>query len=155
MALVQNKQPETRFNLAGPMGIQGISFLPKVVTFFKDAISGTSDNDFWVAPPGTFIAQAFIRAHTALDGSGTATLGTDGNPDALIDSTDFTPTTIGNSASNIGSATAVGAIGLYLKDGDTIRLAICGSPTVGALSGFLVYYEMGAMINRGKHFDID
>lgn len=157
MALVQNKQPETRFDLAGPMGIQGISFLPKVVTFFKDAITATGNDDFWVAPAGTFITQAFIRADLALDSTdATATLGTDGDADALIDATDFDPKTTGNSASNIGSATAAGAIGLYLKDGDTIRLALAGAaPAAGALSGFLVYYEMGAMITRGKHFDID
>lgn len=154
MALKQGRQPEIRFDLAGPMGLQGISFVPKVVTFQKEAISGTSDDDFWAAPAGCFVSQAFIRADTALDGSGTCTLGTDGNPDALIDATDFDPTTINNSASNIGSATAAGAVGLYLAAGDLVRLAIGGAPTVGAVSGCIVYFEMEAMIDRGVHFTL-
>ena len=154
MSLKQGHQPENRFDLAGPMGMQGISFAPKVVTFKKESISGTSNNDFWKAPTGVFIQACFVRADTALDGSGTVDIGTDGNPDALIDQTDFDPTTIGNSASNLGSSTAVGAIGLYLKDGDTMRLAVGGTPTVGAVSGCFVYYELDAMIARGVHFDM-
>lgn len=152
---VQKNQPEVRFDLAGPMGMQGVSFVPKVVTFRKDAISGTSNNDFWVAPAGVFISQAFIRADTELDGSGTVELGTDGNPDALIDTTTFDPSTAGNSATNIGSATAAAANGLYLHASDTIRLAIGGTPTQGEVSGFLVYYELTNMKLRPIHFDIE
>lgn len=154
MALVQNKQPSIRFDLAGPYGFQGVSFVPKVVTFRKDAISGTSNNDFWAAPAGTFIAQAVIVCDTALDGSGTATLGTDGNPDAFIDTTDFDASSAGNWATNIGSATASAANGLYLAAADNIRLAIGGTPTVGAVSGFIIYFEKAAMLNQGVHFDI-
>jgi len=154
MALVQNKQPSVRFDKRGPYSFEGISFVPKVITFKKDAISGTSNNDFWVAPAGTFITKACIRIETALDGSGVVTLGTDANPDALIDATDFDTSTIGNSASNVGSATAVGAIGLYLDAADTIRLAVTGAPTVGAVSGFIVYYELVDMLSQGIHFDI-
>lgn len=154
MALKQGRQPEIRFDLAGPMGLQGVSFVPKVVTFQKEAISGTSEEDFWAAPAGVFIAQAFIRADVALDGSGTVELGTDGNADALIDATDFDPTTLDNSASNIGSATAVGAIGLYLAAGDNIRLTVGGTPTVGAVSGCIIYFEMEAMVDRGVHFTL-
>lgn len=154
MALVQNKQPSIRFDLAGPYGFQGVSFVPKVVTFRKDAISGTSNNDFWAAPAGTFIAQAVMVCDTALDGSGTATLGTDGNPDAFIDTTDFDASSAGNWATNIGSATASAANGLYLAAADNIRLAIGGTPTVGAVSGFIIYFEKTAMLNQGVHFDI-
>lgn len=154
MSLVQNQQPEIRFNRAGPNGLQGISFSPKVITFKKDEISGTSDNDFWAAPAGTFIALASIVADVALDGSGTATLGTDGNPDALIDDTGFDPTTTGNFGSSMASTTAANQFGLYLSAADNIRLAIGGTPTVGALSGHIVYYELAAMQLRGSHFDI-
>lgn len=154
MALKQGKQPSVRFDLAGPYGFQGVSFVPKVVTFRKDNISGTSNNDFWAAPAGTFIAQVFVRADTALDGGGTVTIGTDGDPDAFINTTDFTATGLGNSATNIGSATAAAAAGLYLSAADNIRLAVGGAPTVGAVSGFILYYEMPAMLSDGIHFDI-
>jgi len=154
MALVQNKQPSIRFDLAGPYGFQGMSFVPKVVTFRKDNISGTSNNDFWQIPAGSFVAQAVMVCDTALDGSGTATLGTDGNPDAFIDTTDFDASSAGNSATNIGSATAAAAAGLYFSAADNIRLAIGGTPTVGAVSGFIIYYEVPAMLSAGVHFDI-
>jgi hypothetical protein len=154
MALKQGRQPEIRFDLAGPMGLEGVSFVPKVVTFQKEDISGTSEDDFWAAPAGVFVTQAFVRADVALDGSGTVELGTDGNADALIDATDFDPTTINNSATNLGSATAAGAIGLYLAAGDLIRLTVGGTPTVGAVSGCIVYFEMEAMIARGVHFPL-
>ena len=147
-------QPQVRHSEAGPFSDDGLSFLPKILTFKKEGISGTSDNDFWVAPTGVFIQMAGMRVVTALDGTPTVELGTDGNPDALIDTTGFDATTIGNSGSNIGSATAVGAIGLYLDAGDTMRLAIGGSPTVGAVEGFIQYVEMDAMQAAGFHFDI-
>jgi hypothetical protein len=151
---IYSGQPKVRHNQKGPFSDDGLCYVPKVLTFKKDAISGTSNNDFWVAPTGVFIQIAGMRVVTALDGTPVVTLGTDGNPDALIDATDFDATTIGNSASNIGSATAVGAIGLYLNAGDTIRLAITGSPTVGEVQGFIQYVEMDAMAAEGIHFDI-
>lgn len=150
---IQDSQPEIRFSKAGPNGQQGISYVEKVLAFKKESISGTSNNDFWVAPAGVFITQAFMRVDTGVDGGGTATLGTDGDPDALIDTTDFTATTAGNWATNIGSATAAAANGLYLDAGDTIRLAIGGAPTVGAISGFIKYFEVDAMLAQGVHFD--
>lgn len=147
-------QPNIRFHEAGPFGFQGVSFLPKVVTFSKEAISGTENEDFLVLPAKTFIAQAFIQVDTTVNNSGVVTLGTDGNPDALIDATDFDASAAGNSATNIGSTTAVGANGLWLNAGDTIRLATTGTATAGAVSGFLVYYELAAMKNQGIHFSM-
>jgi hypothetical protein len=153
MTLVQSKQPSVRFDAAGPFGFQGVSFVPKVITFNKDAISGTSNNDFWAAPAGTYILQAFIRCDTGLDGSGTATLGTDGNPDAFVDTTGFDASSAGNTGTNVGTTVAA-ASGLYLSAADNIRLAIGGTPTVGAVSGFIMYFEVGAMVDEGLHFDI-
>jgi hypothetical protein len=147
-------QPINRFNLGGPFSRGGKSFVPKVVTFKKDAISGTSNNDFFVAPAGTFIAQAVIFCDTLLDGSGTVTLGTDANPDALIDTTTFDASSAGNWATNIGSASASAANGLYLPSGDTLRLAVGGTPTQGAVSGFIVMFDTASMLAGGAHFDI-
>jgi hypothetical protein len=151
---MQDGQPNVRFSKAGPYGIQGVAYVPKVLTFKKEGISGTSNNDFWTAPAGVFIQVAGMRVVTALDGTPTATLGTDGDPDALIDTTAFDATVIGNSGSNIGSATAAGKIGLYLNAGDTIRLAIGGAPTVGAIEGWIQYIEMAAIQAKGIHFDM-
>jgi len=154
MGLKQEKQPEIRFDKVGPNSLAGISYVPKVIAFKKESISGTSNDDFWAAPAGTFITCALVRIDALLDGSGVITLGTDGDADALIDATDLDTSTVGNSASNIGSTTAAGAVGLYLKDGDNIRLAVTGSPTVGAVSGVIIYYEMEAIEDRGFHFDL-
>ncbi len=153
MGLVQGKQPFVRFDKAGPYSFQGISFVPKVITFSKDAISGTSNNDFWIAPAGTYILQVGVRCDTLLDGSGTVTLGSDANPDAFVDTTGFDASTTASFGTNIGTTVAA-ATGLYLPDGDTIRLAIGGTPTVGAVSGFITYFELGAMVSEGLHFDI-
>lgn len=154
MSQQKGKQPEIRFSKYGPNSIEGIAYVPKIFYFKKESISGTSNDDFFVAPAGTFIQQAFVRIDTELDGTPTLELGVDGNPDALIDQTDMDATTAGNWATNIGSTTAVGANGLYLHAGDTIRLAIGGSPTQGAISGFIQYVEMEAMESRGEHFDL-
>lgn len=146
-------QPEIRFHRVGPNAIEGVSFLPKVMHFKKESISGTSNNDFFVAPAGTFVQQVVVRADTALDGSGTVTIGTDGDPDGFIDTTGFDASSAGNWATNIGTTTAFGG-GTYLHAGDTLRLAVGGTPTVGAISGFLVYYELEAMEDRGFHIDM-
>lgn len=152
---VQNGQPEIRFSKAGPWSKEGLSLVPKVLSFKKTAISGTSNNDFWVAPAGALITRVDARIDTALDGSGVVTVGTDANPDAFIDATDFDTSTIGNWATNVGSATAAAAKGLYLESGDTIRLAVTGSPTVGAVSGIIHYYELDDIVtNKGVHFDL-
>ena len=151
---VKVKQPSIRFDKGGPYAWTGVSFLPKVVTFEKTGIAGTENEDFFVMPAGAFIAQAFIRCDTIVDNAGVVTLGTDGNPDALIDATDFSGATVGNSATNIGSATAAGAAGLYLPDGDTLRLATTGTATAGAVSGFIVYYELESMLDEITHFEM-
>jgi hypothetical protein len=149
------KQPEVRHNKQGPFSDDGICYLPKVLTFKKDNISGTSNNDFWTAPTGVLISRAFLRMDIGMDGSGTAELGTDSNIDALIDTSDYVETTAGNNSTNIGSTNADNPEGLYLDAGDVIRLTIAGSPTVGAVSGFIEYYELDSMMEQGVHFDIE
>lgn len=155
MAIHGAKQPSIRHSKAGPFATpEGISFLPKIANFKKTGISGTENDDFLILPAGTFIAQAFIRCDATVNNSGVVTLGTDGDPDALIDAGGFDPSAAGNSATNIGSTTAAGANGLYLPDGDTIRLATTGTATEGGVSGFLVYYQLEAMEDEGIHFEL-
>ena len=151
---VQKGQPTIRFSKAGPFSSEGVCPVPKVVTFKKTAISGTSNDDFWVAPAGVFVHHAFIRADVELDGTPTVELGLDGDPDEFIDTTDFDATTAGNWACSMGSASADGARGAYLEAGDTIRLAIGGTPTQGELSGYLLYFEMDDILEDGVHFDL-
>jgi hypothetical protein len=151
---VQKGQPTVRFSKAGPFSREGVSPVPKVVTFKKTAISGTSNDDFWVAPAGVFVSHAFIRADVELDGTPTVELGLDGDADELIDTTDFDATTAGNWACSLGSGTADGARGVYLEAGDTIRLAIGGAPTQGELSGYIMYFEMDDILDDGVHFDL-
>ena len=154
MSLQNGTQPEIRFHKVGPNSLAGISYVPKTIAFKKHSIAGTSADDFWVAPAGVFVTQACMRVETALDGSGTVALGLDGDPDALITTTDFDASTTGAAASNIGSTLAVGAVGLYLNAGDTLRLTVGGTPTVGAVSGVITYWEMEAIESRGYHFDL-
>jgi len=153
--MIKAKQPSIRFDKGGPYAFAGVSHLPKIINFEKVAISGAENEDFVILPPGTFISLAVLRCDTTVNNNGVVTLGTDGDPDALVDNTDFgTGTAAGVCASNIGSATAAGAVGLYLPDGDTIRLATTGTATAGAVSGFIVYYEMDSMEDNGIHFQM-
>lgn len=152
MAQQKGKQPEVRFSKVGPNSIQGVSFLPKTF-FFEKLITSAEDDDFWLAPAGVYIRQAFIRCDVALDGSGTVEIGTDGNPDGFVDTTGFDASSAGNVGTNLGSTTAFAA-GVYLAAADFIRLAVGGTPTVGKVSGFIEYYELDAMQTRGIHFDL-
>ena len=154
MTLQNGTQPEIRFSKVGPNSLAGISYVEKSFAFKKHDIAGTSADDFFVAPAGIFITKAVMRCEVALDGSGTVALGQDGDPDSLVTTTDFDVSTTGAFGSNIGSTLAVGAIGLYLNAGDTLRLTVGGTPTVGAVSGVLSYFEMEAIESRGYHFDL-
>jgi len=152
---VKANQPSIRFDKGGPYAFTGVSHLPKIINFKKTGISGTENEDFVILPAGTFISQAVLRCDTTVNNSGVVTLGTDGDPDALVDNTDFgTGTAAGVWASNIGSATSAAKTGLYLPSGDTIRLATSGDATAGAVSGFIVYFELDAMENNGIHFEM-
>ncbi len=154
MAIVAN-QPSIRFDKAGPFSKDGVSFLPKVATFKKTGISGTENEDFLTLPAGTFIAYAFMRCDVEVNNGGVVTLGLDGDPDALVTETDFGDgASVGDWATNLGSANAEGADGLYLSAEDKIRLATTGTATEGAVSGFIVYYEVDNMLDEGIHFEL-
>ena len=151
---VKAKQPSVRFSAYGPYAQDGVSYLPKVIVFEKTGISGTENDDFVTLPAKSFIAQAFIQVDTTVNNSGVVTLGTDGDPDALIAETHFDASAAGNSATNIGSTLAAAANGLFLNASDTLRLATSGTATAGAVSGFIVYYELADMKDQGIHFEL-
>lgn len=149
-----SKQPSIRFNLGGPYAFSGVSFTPKVMTFSKTGIAGTENDDFIVLPAETFIELAVMQVDKVVNNSGVVTLGTDGDADALINAADFSAATDGNVGSNLGSATSAGKAGLFLHAGDTLRLATTGTATEGAVSGFIVYYELSSMKKQGIHFEL-
>ena len=142
---VKQKQPSIRFDKGGPFANTGVSFLPKVVTFTKTGLTTNSTDDFFLVPAGTQIAQAFIRADVEVDGEVKLGLAA-GDDEAFVKNTEFSNQTAGEAASFTD--------GLYLKDADSIRLTVGDTPTAGAVSGYLVYYEVDAMMNNIKHFNI-
>lgn len=145
-------QPEARFSKVGPHSIAGVSFLPKVFYFEKD-ITGAENDDFWTIPAYTFVEEVFVRIETALDGSGTVTIGKDSDPDGFVDTTSFDTSTAGNWFSSLGSTVAQ-ALGEYFHASDKFRIAVGGTPTEGKISGFVRFYELGQMAARGIHFDL-
>ena len=153
MGLVQNKQPNIRFDLAGPYGFQGISWIRKVINGTV-VITGAGNVDFWVAPVDVFILNALMAVETVLDGAGTLELGVDGNSDALIDAVDWDPTGAGAFITMRGSATADSEAGLYLPSGDTLRLTAAATPTQGEVRFVIEYYELADMFAQGEHFTL-
>lgn len=147
----QAGQPEIRFSKVGPNSVVGISFEPKIF-YFQKAITGAENDDFWQVPAGAYIEQVFVRCDTALDGSGTVTIGKDGDPDGFVDTTSFDASSAGNYFTNVGSTVAQAA-GEYFAAADLFRIAVGGTPTVGQVSGFVKYYELDAMEPR-KQFDL-
>lgn len=153
MGLVQNKQPSIRFDLAGPYGFQGVSWVRKSINGTL-LVTQAGNIDFWAAPVDVFIVDAFLAVETVLDGTGTLTLGTDGNADALVDDLDWDPTGAGAFISMRGSATADNEDGLYLPAGDNLRLTAGGTPTQGEVRFVIEYYELADMFNQGEHFTL-
>ena len=139
-------QPEIRFNKQGPFSFEGVSYLPKIIFFEKKNIAGTENHDFITLPAQTFISEAFIKVDTVVNNSGVVTLGLSDDPDALIDNTEFNIATENNFAKHTD--------GLFLGTRKSVRLAISGTADEGAVSGYLVVYEIASMKNRGIHFSM-
>lgn len=147
-------QPEIRFNLAGPFALQGLSFVPKVITVEKNC-TAAGNFDFWTCPAGTYIKSAFAYVETTVTGTApTFTFGDDGAAGCFITTTDFDVTTAGNWATSLGSTTATNAEGKFYPAGDTMRIVLGGTPTGGKVRLVIEYFEVGAMFNRGTHFSV-
>lgn len=148
-------QPRVRFaEHFNPGDLAGMAFVPKIVNIRK-VVTGTEAENIWAAPAGVFIKQVLAICVVPLDGAPTVTLGTDGDTDALINETDFDVSTAGNWATNIGSATAAGAAGLYLHAGDNIAVEIGGTTvTEGEVRFTIEYLETADMFSRGYHVDL-
>jgi len=144
MAIVNNSQPTVRFNMAGPYGLQGVSYEPKIMFIKKTVTTTEGYDDFWVAPSGTFITHAF---GLVTGGSGNTTtqvsLGQDGSAHSIIAYTDL-------SAQTAGNATYF-QTGIYLNAGDTLRITVGGTAAAAEVYYILEYFETGAMT---PHFSL-
>lgn len=145
MSLVLGTQPSLRFSAAGPFGIQGVSYEPKVVLVEK-AVTTTSTDDFLVVPAGTYLSEVIAVCTDACSADTEVTLGTDGNADEFITTTAFSVETLYNSAHF--------TTGYYFGAADTLRVSVGGTVAAGAVKFALVFYELGAMSEQGAHFDL-
>lgn len=154
MALAHG-QPRIRFaEHFNPGDMAALAFVPKTITLTKE-ITGAENDDFWLAPSGVFIQQAFAYVIEALNGTTpTVSLGTDGDAEALVASTDFDISTAGNWTTNVGSTNATNPEGIFLPAGDFMRVAVVGTDvTEGKVGIFIQYYEVEDMMERGPHFE--
>jgi hypothetical protein len=149
---LQGGQPSVRFNLAGPFGQEGVSFLPKIATV-KLAVAAAGNYDFMTMPAGTFVAEVIAHVAVALDGTPTVNVGTDANSDAFIDTLDFDATTVNTTLSSAASTNANSPNGLYLAAADTLRIAVGGTPTTGEVHLLVKWYEMDSMFAEPLHFE--
>lgn len=146
MSLVRG-QPEIRFNKAGPMGLQGISYEPKVILVDKLLTTAEGADDFLALPAGTYISDVLA---VAVDGTGVTTaevsLGITTATECLVAATQFNVQTDNNSFHF--------TTGYYLGAGGTLRLTVGGTSAAGAVRFAISYFELAGMAARGVHFNL-
>jgi len=121
--------------------IQGQSYAWKTLSGLI-TVTGPGTSSFFLAPAGALIRLVVARIETALDSSGTCEIGVDDNADALIDTADWTETTLNQFATNRGSANADFPNLMYLVAGDQLIITIGGTPTVGSVHFLIEYMEL-------------
>jgi len=147
MSVVNASQPSIRFSKAGPYGVEGVSWLPKVMTIEKVWTTATENEDFWTFPAGTFISRVIAVCTDAGDASTLVSVGLDGADHQFITETAFTVETVGNYTS--------WHVGYYSAAADTMRIAVLGTPVAGAAQIIVEYFELGDMFdNHEHHFDL-
>lgn len=114
-----------------PDDMAGQCYLPEW-RFYSILVEGAGYVDLCSLPAGTWITE--LRAHigTALDGSGTVTIGWTSSgsaPSDIVAGSDWTETTI-NQALVLATATPAG---IYKTSADVIRVTVGGSPTLGEI----------------------
>lgn len=147
MSVVNSSQPQIRFSKAGPYGVEGVSWEPKVLAVEKTWSTASENEDFWTFPAKTFIKSVLAVCSDAGDANTLVAVGLDGSAQAFITQTAFTVQTVGNSA--------VYNTGYYSELADTMRITIAGTPVAGAARLIVEYYELGDMFdNHEPHFDL-
>lgn len=143
---VASKQPEIRFNLAGPMAMQGVSFEPKVIVVDKTIGTATGNDDFMQIPAGAFINEIVAVVTSAGNANTTVSLGTDGDAEAFITSTALTMET--------ANTFVKFSTGYYFAAADNLRIAVSDTPVASAVRFVISYFEFAAMAERGVHFNL-
>lgn len=145
MSLVQGSQPQVRFSKAGPYGLEGVSWEPKVVSIRKTWSTSTENDDFWTFPAKTFISKVAAFVEDAGDANTLVAVGLDGSAQAFITQTAFNVSTVGNYA--------VYNTGYYSEAADTMRITIGGTPAAGVARVLVEYYELSDIFDSNSpHF---
>lgn len=144
MSIVQG-QPEIRFNAAGPYGVQGKSYLPKVILIDKLITTAEGYEDVITFPAGTYVDDVFA---VALDGTGNTTteisLGSTSSTQALLSA--FNPQTDNNATHS--------STGLYFGAAGALRLTVGGTAAAGQVRIAVSYFELASMAASGIHFSL-
>lgn len=139
--------PKLRFDAnRNSESIQGVSIMP-IAKMVKLTVTGDENVDFMLAPENCWVDRVIAWTVTALS-QGTVELGTDGNPDALIDSADYDETTGDTVATNRGSSNADSPNGLFLAAGDQLRITVSGTDDGNEAAEFrflIIYYPFNIM----------
>jgi len=142
---IASSQPSVRFSKAGPYGIEGVSWVPKVITIEKEWSTDTENDDFWLMPAGSFISKVVAVCSDAADTNTLVSVGLDGADHQFITETAFTVQTVGNYA--------VYNTGYYNTAADYMRIAVAGTPAAGAAQIMVEYFELAGMFASAHHFD--
>lgn len=138
-------QPEIRFNVAGPFGMQGVSFVPKTIVIDKTITTAEGNEDVMSVPAGTFIGDVYAYAVDGVANTTTeVSLGSTTSTQALLSA--FSP-------QNDGDATHT-STGLFFSAAGKLRLTIGGTAAAGKVRIVLSYFEIAAMAERGVHFNL-
>jgi len=147
MSLVLGTQPVLRFSKAGPVDIQGVSYEPKTIFFQKTITTAVSETNAVITlPAGSYITHALAICHTVADGNTRVSLGITTTSTSLIAFTNFSMATAGNYNTFTN--------GVYYHTAPTLMLTVGGTPVAGVARFAVEYYELGAMISQGLHFDL-
>lgn len=145
---IQSTQPSIRFSKVQPEGMAGISFAPKIFTVELD-VGSTGVIEVCRVPAGTIVFRADAWVVEALD-TGTVELGSTGDADGLIDTADYTETSLNAHATNVGSAAATPE-GIFFPTASRIVATVSSSTGGGIASGLIRFViqslEMGNMFD--------
>jgi len=132
--------------------VKGLAFQENGA-FYQVTVTGAGTVDLCYLPAGTLITRVFAQIETELDGSGTVDIGVSADDDALIDNTEWTETTADEYASSLETTAPNG---LYLPDGEYVRVTVGGTPAQGVVRILLFYVNLDLMeADYGFHLEAE